>query len=134
MGYDFRWYCSRLCNLSQKKISRFFIRYKKCAPTRNAFFLRKYISYHTSPNKPDAVCQTSLDFGASLLSTLYATTTRRSLDFGTSFLSTLYATTIIVAYSVILSHCFAVAWFYHNLLSSRTASQWLVGGCARVFI
>jgi len=32
-----------------------------------------------------------------------------SLDFGTSFLSTLYATTIIVAYPVFLSHCFAIA-------------------------
>ena len=34
---------------------------------------------------------------------------RRSLHFGTSFLSTLFAMAIAIAYSVFLSHCFAMA-------------------------
>ena len=34
---------------------------------------------------------------------------RRSLHFGTSFLSTLFAMAIAIAYSVFLSHCFAIA-------------------------
>ena len=51
----------------------------------------------------------SLDFGTSFLLTLSATTTRRGLDFGTSFLSTLFAMAIAIAYSVFLSHCFAMA-------------------------